>query len=94
MVGLLPQNTRASEHISFTLDTHEETLVMLHSVDVSSAIQVLKSQHPWLIVALYVGPDQILPLTSFLGAIIGILLLFWRYIIGLAGRVWQFLFRR
>jgi len=68
--------------------------VILHSLDVSSAIEVLRSHYPWLVVVLYVGPDQILPLTSFLGAIIGILLIFWRYVVGLAGRVWQFLFRR
>lgn len=31
---------------------------------------------------LYVGPDQILPLTSILGAIGGALLIFWRHIVG------------
>jgi hypothetical protein len=46
------------------------------------------------LLALYVGPDQILPLTSLLGAIVGILLIFWRYVVALAGRVWRFLCRR
>jgi hypothetical protein len=33
---------------------------------------------------LYIGPDQLLPLTSFLGAIAGILLMFWnRFVNGL-----------
>jgi hypothetical protein len=68
--------------------------VILHSLDMRVAIEILKTQHPWLVGALYVGPDQILPLTSFLGAIFGILLIFWRYVVSLAGRVWQFLFRR
>lgn len=31
---------------------------------------------------LYVGPDQILPLTSILGAIGGALLIFWRHVVG------------
>jgi hypothetical protein len=30
---------------------------------------------------LYVGPDQILPLTSILGAIGGALLIFWRHVV-------------
>ena len=46
------------------------------------------------VILLYVGPDQILPLTTFIGAFIGILLMFWRYVVGLAGRVWHLLFRR
>jgi hypothetical protein len=94
MGSLLPQNTRASAHLPFIQDAREERLVILHSLDVGSAIEVLKSQHAWLVGVLYVGPDQILPLTSFLGAIIGILLIFWRYVVSLAGRVWQLLFRR
>lgn len=43
---------------------------------------------------LYVGPDQILPLTSFLGALFGILLIFWRYVVNLAGKVRQLFTRR
>lgn len=34
-----------------------------------------------LINLLYVGPDQILPLTSILGAIGGALLIFWRHVV-------------
>jgi len=29
-------------------------------------------------VVLYIGPDQILPVTSFLGAIVGFVLMFWQ----------------
>ena len=38
-------------------------------------------------ILLYVGPDQILPLTSILGAIGGALLIFWRHIVGFFRRV-------
>jgi hypothetical protein len=38
---------------------------------------------------LYVGPDQILPLTSFLGALVGILMIFWRYLVSVAGKMRQ-----
>ncbi len=36
---------------------------------------------------LYVGPDQILPLTSILGAIGGALLIFWRHVVSFFKRV-------
>jgi hypothetical protein len=36
---------------------------------------------------LYVGPDQILPLTSILGAIGGALLIFWRHVVGFFKRI-------
>jgi hypothetical protein len=39
---------------------------------------------------LYVGPDQLLPLTSVLAAVLGVLLMVWRYVVGLALRFWQF----
>ena len=35
----------------------------------------------------YVGPDQILPLTSILGAIGGALLIFWRHVVGFFKRI-------
>lgn len=35
-------------------------------------------------VFLYIGPDQIMPLTSILGAIVGVALMFWNRIVGLA----------
>ncbi|HTG83674.1 MAG TPA: hypothetical protein VL853_02645 [Gemmatimonadales bacterium] len=37
--------------------------------------------------ALYVGPDQILPLTSILGAIGGAIMIFWRQVVGLFRRI-------
>lgn len=39
--------------------------------------------------ALYVGPDQLMPLTSILGAIGGALLIFWRQVVGIFKRVGQ-----
>ena len=59
---------------------------------VGPAIDLLHSH--LALILLYVGPDQILPLTSLIGAFIGIILVFWRSVVGLAGRVWQLLFRR
>ena len=35
-------------------------------------------------ILLYIGPDQIMPLTSVLGAIVGVALMFWNRIVGLA----------
>jgi len=42
----------------------------------------------WLTVApLYIGPDVFLPITSALAAIAGVLLMFWRRIVGLVSRL-------
>jgi hypothetical protein len=43
---------------------------------------------------LYVGPDQIMPLTSVLGAIVGIALMFWNRLVGFAVRSRAFFSRR
>ena len=32
---------------------------------------------------LYIGPETILPLASFLAALVGILLMFWRWVVGI-----------
>jgi hypothetical protein len=65
----------------------------LPGVPVTPATELLRPEHLGAL-ALYVGPDQILPLTSFLGAIVGIILICWRYVVALAGRVWRFVARR
>ena len=39
--------------------------------------------------ALYVGPDQLLPLTSVLGAIGGAIMIFWRQLTGFFRRVFK-----
>jgi len=48
----------------------------------------------WTLTLLYVGPDQILPLASFLSAFVGLLLIFWRYVVGLVKRAWYTLVKR
>ena len=43
---------------------------------------------------MYVGPDQILPLTSVLGGVIGVLLMFWNRLVGVLHRIKKFYSRR
>ena len=43
------------------------------------------------LVFLYVGPDQMLPLTSALGAIVGVLLMFWHRVVALVRKAWRLL---
>lgn len=45
-------------------------------------------------ILLYVGPDQIMPLTSILGALLGIALMFWNRLVGLAHKCRALLTRR
>jgi hypothetical protein len=40
----------------------------------------------------YIGPETILPVTSALAAALGILLMFWQYVIGLVKKPFQLLF--
>ena len=44
--------------------------------------------------ALYVGPDQLLPLTSVLGAIGGAIMIFWRQLVALFRKMVGFFSRR
>jgi hypothetical protein len=37
--------------------------------------------------ALYVGPDQVMPLASILATIMGFLLVFWNKLVGLVGKI-------
>ena len=66
-------------------------MIMLHLIFSVPGDQI----PPWMSVAwttvfLYVGPDQLLPLTSFLGALLGILLIFWNRAVAFVRRMWQF----
>jgi hypothetical protein len=38
---------------------------------------------------LYVGPDQMLPLTSALAAMVGVLLMFWQRLVGWTREAWH-----
>ena len=46
------------------------------------------------IVLLYVGPDQVLPLLSILASIVGVLLIWWRRLVGFVRSTWRSLSRR
>ena len=45
-------------------------------------------------VMLYVGPDQIMPITSVLSALVGVGLMFWSKIVLFVSRTWAALRRR
>ncbi len=45
-------------------------------------------------VFLYITPDQVLPLTSIFGAIIGVLLMFWNKVVGLVSKAWRLVTRK
>lgn len=46
--------------------------------------------HQFLPMILYIGPDQFLPLASALGAILGVLLMWWHRLTDLIRKTWQF----
>lgn len=46
----------------------------------ATALSTLRASMP---AVLYIGPDQIMPLTSILGAIAGVALMFWNRVVGL-----------
>jgi hypothetical protein len=46
------------------------------------------------VVVLYIGPDQIMPLTSLFGALLGVALMFWNRLVGLAHKCWTMVMRR
>ena len=52
------------------------------------------SAHAVWMVVLYVGPDLILPLTSALAAIAGVLLMFWNRVMSFVRSVWNSVFGR
>ncbi len=60
----------------------------------TSLIVQLHFQQLAAIILLYSGPDQILPLLSILGAIIGFLLIWWQRFTRLVRRAWQAAFKR
>ena len=53
-------------------------------------IPFVSEPHTVPIVILYIGPDQIMPLTSFLGAAIGFALMFWNRLVNFTRRSWAF----
>ena len=67
---------------------------MVHDMSILATVLPLNVDAwlPWVV--LYVGPDLILPLTSALAAIVGVLLMFWHRVTGLLGSVWNMVFQR
>jgi len=47
---------------------------------------------PWMI--LYIGPDLLLPFTSAIAAVVGVVLMFWHRLTGWVRNVWRLNFRR
>ncbi len=45
-------------------------------------------------VNLYLGPNTVMPLASIVAAIVGVILIFWRFIFGFIRRGFRALFRR
>jgi hypothetical protein len=56
-------------------------MTFIQQPDAAASLLTLVSRHPTVL--LYVGPDQIMPLTSVLTALAGIALLFWNRLLGL-----------
>lgn len=61
----------------------------MHHLVLSSGVEHLLSSSLPRLVVLYVGPDQLLPLASTLGAAVGVLLLVWHRVVALGRRVWH-----
>jgi hypothetical protein len=53
-------------------------------------VQLPQEVPPTLVlwVLLYIGPEAFLPLTSAIAAIVGVVLMFWNRVVGLARKIW------
>jgi hypothetical protein len=47
-----------------------------------------------IFVFLYLGPETIMPLASILATVIGVILVFWRFIVAFIKKGFRFIFRR
>ena len=70
----------------FQLASSPETLAS------ASAAVKLVTESPTVL--LYVGPDQLMPLTSIFGAIVGVALMFWHRLVGWGRKGWMFVTKR
>jgi hypothetical protein len=43
---------------------------------------------------MYLGPESIMPIASVLAAIIGVILILWRYLIGIIKRAYKYLYHK
>jgi hypothetical protein len=67
-------------------------MILIHQPDAAVSLLTLVSRHPT--VWLYIGPDQIMPLTSVLTALAGVALLFWNRLLGLFNKFRALFMRR
>ena len=63
-------------------------------MSIHELVPLINSSHFLSAILLYAGPDQILPLMSLIGGIIGVLLVFWQRFVGMIRRVSQFFMTR
>jgi hypothetical protein len=72
----------------------------IHTVAAVMSIAMFFQAYPNLplldnaaLVVLYIGPEVFLPLTSAIAAIVGVVLMFWRRLIGLSQKIWHMISR-
>ncbi len=63
-------------------------------METNSMLVLLDSVPKIPVVFLYAGPDQLLPLASFIGAVIGVLLIGWQRLVMFVRRVFHLLGRK
>ena len=63
--------------------------MLLMELIVLGAPEVLAS-----FILLYFGPETFLPLATFIGSIVGVLLMFWRQLVTKTRRAFRFVFRK
>jgi hypothetical protein len=63
-----------------------------HSIETARTVLGLVTKSP--VILAYVGPDQIMPITSVLSALVGVALMFWNRIAGFVARTWASFTRR
>jgi hypothetical protein len=63
-----------------------------HSIETARTVLGLVTKSP--VILAYVGPDQIMPITSVLSALVGVALMFWNRFAGFVARTWASFTRR
>ena len=71
------------------MDMTPFSLALLHVPHIAQPLADLRG-----LVVLYVGPDQMLPVMSALGAVIGVLLMVWNRVVALVRRGFRAVMRR
>ena len=61
----------------------------MHHLGLASGVERFLSSSLPSVVVLYVGPDQLLPLASAVGATVGVLLMAWHRVVAVGRRVWH-----